>query len=104
MKSPSVASPLKSAAEEIAFLRHLFHTALAAYGSAIEADIAKLQATLGNDVSEKKMSAARIRDARDIVTLIRTLEIKPEKGRRRDLKKIESIVEDLKQIMETWQG
>ena len=104
MKSSITASPLKSAAEELDFLRHLFQSTLAAYGTGIEADISKIREVLGNAVSVKKLSAARVSDARDIVTLIRTLELKPEKGRRRDLKKIETVVADLKQIVENWQG
>ena len=101
--STSSASPIKSAVEEIDFLRHLFRTALSAYGSTIEADIAKLREIVGNHATQKKMPATLVHDARDIVTLIRTLEIKPEKGRRRDLKKIESTVEDLKAIVESWE-
>jgi len=101
--SDSSASPLKSAVEEIDFLRHIFRSALSAYGSAVEADLAKLGEAVGNEAKKKKMSTVLVHDARDIVTLIRTLEIKPEKGRRRDLKKIESVVEDLKAIVEHWQ-
>ena len=37
-----------------------------------------------------------------MLTLLRTLEVKPEAGRRKDLKKIESLVEDLRLLSERW--
>ena len=89
------ASPLKSAAEELAFLRKLFREAVDQYASRIESDIAAVREVVMAEVKGKKASATRNRDARDMITLIRTLNIKPEKGRRRDLKKIDSLVEDL---------
>ena len=95
---------MKSAVEEIDFLRHQFQTAVAAYRSAVEAEIAKLREAASVEAAKKTHSAARLRDARDIVTVIRTLEIKAEKGRRRDLKKIEAVLEDLKGIVEHWQA
>ena len=35
----------------------------------------------------------KIRDLRDMLTLLRHRQLKPDKGRRKDLKKIESVVE-----------
>ena len=45
---------------------------------------------------------SEIPDLRDMLTLLRTLEVKPEAGRRKDLKKIESLVEDLRLLSERW--
>ena len=44
---------------------------------------------------------SEIHDLRDMLTLLRTLEVKPEAGRRKDLKKIETLVEDLRLLSET---
>ncbi|MGI9087048.1 MAG: hypothetical protein ACR2HH_04785 [Chthoniobacterales bacterium] len=38
---------------------------------------------------------AQIRDLGDMLGLLRKLKLKPEKGRRRDLRKIDSVIEDL---------
>ena len=43
-----------------------------------------------------------IHDLRDMLTLLRTLDVKPEVGRRKELKKIESLVEDLRLLSERW--
>ena len=45
---------------------------------------------------------SEIHDLRDMLTLLRTLDVKPEAGRRKDLKKIESLVEDLRALSERW--
>ena len=45
---------------------------------------------------------SEIHDLRDMLTLLRTLEVKPEAGRRKDLKKIESLVEELRLLSERW--
>jgi hypothetical protein len=100
--SPIPVTPLKTAVEELDFLRQAFHVGWKAYGSSVEGEIAKLREIAAGESARGKLPAALIRDARDMVILIRTLEIKPEKGRRRDLKKIEATVEDLKRIVENW--
>ena len=63
----------------------------------------------GPDGARPAASAARpvssnseIPDLRDMLILLRTLEVKPEAGRRKDLKKIESLVEDLRLLSERW--
>ena len=46
---------------------------------------------------------AQIRDLRDMLTLCRTLDLKPEKGRRKDLKKIDSLLEELHLMIKSWE-
>ncbi len=55
-----------------------------------------------NGTSVAAKSQSEIADLRDMLTLLRTLEVKPEAGRRKDLKKIESLVEDLRVLSERW--
>jgi hypothetical protein len=47
-------------------------------------------------------AAARVRDLRDMLALVRMLEVKPEKGRRRDLKRLENLVADLGDLVGRW--
>jgi len=96
------ASPLKSAAQELAFLRKMFRETVDQYAARVESDIEAVRESVMSEAKGKKGTAARNRDARDIITLIRTLEIKPDKGRRRDLKKIDSLVEELQRFPENW--
>ncbi len=99
------ASPIKSAADEIEALRRVFRATLKHFASAVETDLDLLHKGIvaKDGIGEKsKIPPELIRDARDMVTLIRTLDIKPEKGRRRDLKKIEGVVEELQKIVSKW--
>jgi len=50
----------------------------------------------------KKVPPAKMRDLRDMLTLLRKFSIKPEKGRRKDLKKIDALVGDLTMLIEQW--
>ena len=99
------ASPIKSAADEIEALRRLFRATVKNYVSAVETDLNLLHKGISSKESpdaKAKIAPELIRDARDMVTLMRTLEVKPEKGRRRDLKKIEGVIEDLQKIVAKW--
>jgi hypothetical protein len=100
----AAALPLKPVAEELAFLRKSFKELIAAYSANVEGDIARLQTTLSEETaSKKKLPASRMPDLRDMLMMLRNFDIKPAKGRRRDLKKIENLVEELRLIVERWE-
>jgi hypothetical protein len=101
---PPSALPLQTVAEELAFLRKTFRDLIDAYGTALEAEITQLHAAVTADAqSKKKLPGSRTSDLRDMLMLLRSLEIKPAKGRRRDLKKVENLVEDLRSIVDRWE-
>jgi hypothetical protein len=95
-------SPMKSAAEELDFLRKAFRECLATYQSRIDSQIVEIREKVLEAAKNPKPSPSQIRDLRDILTLCRTLDIKPEKGRRKDLKKIDALVEELNVILQNW--
>jgi hypothetical protein len=98
----SNASPMKSAREELDFLRKTFRDLMTTYSSRVEGEIARLREAVAAEEKKKKHTSSRLRDARDIITLIRTLDLKTEKGRRRDLKKIDLLLEELNRFVENW--
>lgn len=101
---PASALPLQTAAEELAFLRKTFRELVGTYASQLEAEITQLHASVvAEAASRKKLPGSRTSDLRDILMLLRSLEVKPAKGRRRDLKKIETLVEDLRAIVDRWE-
>ena len=100
---PASALPFKTLTEELAFLRKTFRDLVGTYSSQVEGEIAQLHATVQADGdSKKKLPPSRVSDLRDMLMLLRSLEVKPNKGRRRDLKKIEMLVEDLRTIADRW--
>ena len=101
---PASALPLKTVAEELAFLRKSFRDLVTAYASQIEAEITQLHSTVNAGAeSKRKLPASRAHDLRDMLMLLRSLEIKPAKGKRRDLKKVENLVEELRTIADRWE-
>ncbi len=96
------ASPAKSVSEELDALRAEFRSALSAYASRIEEEIGAIQAAANTIAAKKKIPAAQLRDLRDMLTVLRKFSIKPEKGRRKDLKKIDALVGDLTMLIEHW--
>ena len=97
---PASALPLPTVAEELAFLRKTFRDLVTAYGAAVEGELTRLHALVSAEAeSKKKLPASRLADLRDMLMLLRSLEVKPAKGRRRDLKKVENTVEDRKSVV-----
>ena len=95
---------MKSALEEVEALRRLFRATLKHFSASVETDLDRLKSAIAAKTEGGKTALAPelIHDARDMVTLVRTLDIKPEKGRRRDLKKMGGVIEDLQKIVEKW--
>lgn len=98
------ALPIQPVADELAFLRKTFKELVAAYSTQVEADIAALQIAVNAEgESKKKVPGSRLIDLRDMLMLLRNFDVKPTKGKRRDLKKVETLVEELQQIVERWE-
>ncbi len=100
---PASALPLQTVAEELAFLRKTFRDLVGTYTAHLEAEITDLHsAVMADAASKKKLPGSRATDLRDMLMMLRSLEVKPVKGRRRDLKKVEVLVEDLRAIVDRW--
>ncbi len=69
--------------------------AVNSYTTRLESEIERVRAQVEAGSTAKSLSSARMRDLRDMLTLLRHRQIRADKGRRKDLKKLESIVSDL---------
>lgn len=93
----------KAVAEELAFLRKNFRDLVATYATQVEAEITSFHIAITADAgTRKKLPSSRAHDLRDMLSLLRNLNFKPAKGRRRDMKRIENLVGDLRAIVEGW--
>ena len=118
---PVEASPFKSVTEELDALRKTFRVACRHYAERVDMEIIRLRERVAasgeayrEDNAAKAAAGPRGRardrssagfqfgDLRDMLTVLRTLEVKPGAGRRRDLKKIEAAVDDLRLLIEHW--
>ena len=93
-------SPTKSFVEELEILRKSLRDCLEAYVQRLEHELDQIKERALAHGTEP--AATHIRDLRDMISLCRTLEIKPDKGRRKDLKKIDSLIEELSVIVANW--
>jgi hypothetical protein len=105
MKSKtSETSPAKSLCGELNTLEKAFHQILRAYSLRFDADLNQVRQAVKALEEGKKIPQTRIHDLRDMLMLIRKLDVKPLKGRRRDLKRAESVVEDLGRFIKDWEA
>ncbi len=96
------ASPAKSVIEGLSLLHDEFRAALQIYAGRIDEDLSRVQQAVLTETGKKKFSPAKLRDMRDMLTLLRKSPIKASKGRRKDLKKIDALVADLLLLIEHW--
>jgi len=96
-------SPMKSLAEELGFVRKSFREMIDVYSTRVETQLTKIRDAVLEQSNNPKLAPAQIRDLRDMITLCRTLDLRPEKGRRKDLKKIDTLVEELQLMIQNWQ-
>jgi hypothetical protein len=95
-------SPMKSLAEELEFVRKSFRESIEVYSARVESQLTKIRDAVLEQTKHASLPPAQIRDLRDMITLCRTLDLKPEKGRRKDFKKIDTLVEELHLLIQNW--
>jgi len=96
-------TPVGIAITEVDRLREIFHATVAAYSARVDSELAAVRAALAAHADDIRLSSAKTRDVRDMLTLLRNAQVKSDKGRRKDIKKIDSVVGDLQMLVETWQ-
>jgi hypothetical protein len=95
-------SPMKSLAEELEFVRKAHRESIQVYSRRVEAQLTALRDTVLEQTKNSNPPPAQLRDLRDMITLCRTLDLKPEKGRRKDLKKIDTLLDELQGMVQNW--
>ena len=102
LKSPEDL-PVKPALEELAFVRKAFHDVAAHYMARIEGDLNAVREAVAMIAGQKTVASERVNGLRDVLLILREIEVKPDKGRRRDLKRIETAVADMRHIVDAWE-
>ena len=95
--------PVKPTLEELAFVRKALHDATAHYLARIDGELNQIRDAVAKIAMEKKVSKERMKGLRDLLLILREVEVKPEKGRRRDMKKIEEAAREMRHVVETWE-
>jgi len=92
-------SPARSLLTDLVSLRRALRRTGRAYLRRLESKIDEVAAWAAERAREPELPKAQIRDLGDMITLVRKLDGKTSKGRRRDLKKIDATVGDLRELM-----
>ncbi len=96
------ASPAKALLEELELFREVCHGCLASIGTRLDGQIDAIKSRVEALGAGENVPSGKNRDIRDMLTLLRNSGVKPEKGRRKDLKKLDSISDDLTMMVENW--
>ena len=95
--------PVKPTLEELAFVRKALHDGTAHYLARIDGELNQIRDAVAKIAMEKKVPKERMKGLRDLLLILREVEVKPEKGRRRDMKRIEEAAKEMRHIVETWE-
>jgi hypothetical protein len=97
-KKNEKSGPTQILASEIAVLRQELRATLRAYSARLEITLAESANKIGAYESVEKLPRELVQEIRDITILLRKRKLRPEKGRRKDLRKIDSLIDDLHSV------
>src|SRR5262249_28324848 len=92
-------SPVRQLESELGKLRSDLRTTVRAYSARLEIELARSRAALEASKPAEELSRERLHQLRDLTILVRKRKLKPEKGRRKDLRKIDSLIEELQLLL-----
>ena len=92
-------SPVHVLENELDKLRRDLRAIVRAYAARLEIELAESRAALGLLKPVDELPRERLTEIRDLMIHVRKRKLKPEKGRRKDLRKIDSLIEDLRLLM-----
>jgi hypothetical protein len=98
-KKQREASPVTMLTEELAALRRDLRRTIRAYATRLELDLAESAAAVDLSKRTESLSRERLHDIRDLTIMLRKRKLKPEKGRRKDVRKIDSLIRDLHSVI-----
>src|SRR5438876_8341153 len=92
-------SPLTMLESELHALHRDLRTVAKAYVSRLENDLLVCIAALRSYGPIEQLPRELLHEIRDLTIIVRNRKLKPEKGRRKDLRKIDSLIVDLASTM-----
>lgn len=94
------ASPVKMLESEITALRRDLRATVRAYASRLEGELSAAAAVLKDYGPPDDLSRERLHRIRDLTIMVRNRRLKPKKGRRKDLRQIDTLISDLGPLTE----
>ena len=97
-KKPQEVSPITILTDELDAVRRDLRRTIRAYAARLELDLAESIAAVTRYTRGEDLSRERLHDIRDLTIMMRKRKLKPEKGRRKDVRKLDSLIHDLQSI------
>jgi len=91
-------SPVTMLTDELDAVRRDLRRTIRAYAVRLELDLAESIAAVNRYKRGEDLSRERLHDIRDLTIMMRKRKLKPEKGRRKDVRKLDSLIRDLQSI------
>ena len=89
-------TPLTKLQAELTDLRRKLRATIRAYAARLEIDLAESAAAVA--ALKPSLSRQQLHEIRELTTLLRDCKVKPEKGRRKDLRKLDSVIHEVHSI------
>ncbi len=96
------ASPAKSLLIEIDQLEKLIELAAHEYLKRLKLNLEEAELKIKPLASKNKLPAEVVRDIRDLIAMLRSAKVKPDKAKRKELKKLEDLVHEIKELTASW--
>jgi hypothetical protein len=94
----SEVTPATMLERELEALRRDLRSTMRAYVARLEIDLAESTRAVGSVKDGENISRERLHDIRELMILLRNRKLKPENGRRKDVRKIDSLIRDVHSI------
>jgi hypothetical protein len=91
-------SPVTMLTDELDAVRRELRRTIRAYAVRLELDLAESIAAVTRYERAEGLPHERLHDIRDLTIMMRKRKLKPEKGRRKDVRKLDSLIRDLHSI------
>ena len=93
-------SPVRHLRLELQELRRELRTTARVYAKRLEHELSLTTAALDRYAPAEKLNREQLHRVRDFSIMVRQRRLRPEKGRRKDLRKIESLISDLRPLVD----
>jgi hypothetical protein len=94
----SEVTPITMLARELEALRRDLRTTIRAYVARLEIDLAESTEAMGSVKNGENISRERLHEIRELMILVRNRKLKPQNGRRKDVRKLDSLIRDVHSI------
>jgi hypothetical protein len=89
-------TPVTKLEGELTNVRRALRTTIRAYAARLEIDLAESIAAVA--ALKPSLSRQRLHEVRELTTLVRACKVKPDKGRRKDLRKLDTLIAEVHSI------